>query len=90
MTSDLTTLKNIGPTSAAWLCEAGITSCAELERVGAVMAYLIVRHHRPGVHSLLLFALHGALTDTHWASLDPATKARLRAEAAAPLHVGTD
>lgn len=88
MTTDLVTLKNIGPASAAWLCEAGITSRAELERVGPVMAYLIVRHHRPGVNVLLLFALHGALTATHWAAIDAETKARLRAEAAEGLRVG--
>lgn len=88
MLSDLEAMKNLGPTSVAWLCDAGITSRSELERVGAVMAYLIVRHHRPGVNALLLFALHGALTDTHWASLEPETKARLRAEAAEPLQIG--
>lgn len=86
--SDLGSLKNLGPMSVGWLCEAGITSRAELERIGAVMAYLIVRHRRPNVNALLLFALHGALTDTHWAEIDPAAKAQLRAEAAEPLQVG--
>ena len=86
--TDLETLKNIGPTSAEWLWDAGITSRAELERVGAVMAYLIVRHHRPGVNALLLFALHGALTDTHWAAIDDDAKVNLRAEADRGLQVG--
>ncbi|MEP0547380.1 MAG: TfoX/Sxy family protein [Rhodothermales bacterium] len=87
-TSDLGTLKNLGPTSVGWLCACGITSAAELRRVGAVMAYRIVRHRFPATNALLLFALHGALTDTHWNALHPATKARLRAEAAGDLVVG--
>ena len=87
-TSDLGTLKNLGPASADWLCACGITSAAELKRVGAVMAYRIVRHRFPTTNALLLFALHGALADTHWNALDPAAKAQLRAEAEGPLTVG--
>ncbi|MDX1530295.1 MAG: TfoX/Sxy family protein [Rhodothermales bacterium] len=84
---DLLRLKNLGPQSVAWLVEAGIETRAELERAGAVLAYKIVQHRRPGVNVLLLYALHGALAGEHWASLSPATKARLKAEAAAPLEV---
>jgi len=86
--SDLTTLKNLGPKSVGWLCDCGITSQAELRRIGAVMAYKIVRHRYPKANALLLFALHGALTNTHWNGLDPATKARLRDEAEGALRVG--
>ncbi len=52
------------------------------------MAYRIVRHRYPGTNALLLFALHGALTDTHWNGLGPATKSRLQAEAEGELRVG--
>ncbi len=86
--SDLASLKNLGPKSAEWLGACGITSAAELRRVGAAMAYRIVRHRYPEANALLLFALHGALTDMHWNDLDPATKAQLRAEAEGPLAVG--
>lgn len=87
-TSDLGALKNLGPTSVEQLCACGITSAAELRRVGAVLAYRIVQHRFPRTNALLLFALHGALTDTHWNGLDPAAKARLRDEAAGDLMIG--
>lgn len=85
--SDLAALKNLGPKSVAWLCACGITSQAELRRVGAVMAYKIVRHRYPEANALLLFALHGALTGSHWNGLAPATKARLRDESDGELRV---
>ena len=85
--ASLADLKNLGPVSCRWLEEAGIATPGELRRVGAVMAYQIVRHRRPEANALLLYALHGALTDTHWSSLSPAVRARLRAEAAVPLQV---
>ncbi len=82
-------LKNIGPVSAGRLTELGCRTRADLEAMGAVMAYKILKHHHPGDVSLnLLYALHGALTDTHWAALPPEVKARLKAEAEAPLTIG--
>ena len=85
--SDLGTLKNLGPTSVGRLCACGITTAEELRRVGVVMAYRIVRHRFPHTNALLLYALHGALTDTHWNGLAPATKERLRAEAEGDLTI---
>ncbi len=80
-------LKNIGPVSAGWLLEIGCRTRADLEAMGAVMAYKILKHHPPGDVTLnLLYALHGALTDTHWTGLSPDVKARL--EAAGPMTVG--
>ncbi len=82
-------LKNIGPVSAGWLAELGCRTRADLEAMGAEMAYKILKHHHPrDVNLNLLYALHGALTDTHWAALPPEVKARLKAEAAAPLTIG--
>ena len=80
-------LKNIGPLSAEWLCEAGIETREALEDLGAVMAYKIVKHHQPAATVHLLYALHGALLDVPWYELAPEDKARLREEAAAPLVV---
>ncbi|MEM8557852.1 MAG: TfoX/Sxy family protein [Bacteroidota bacterium] len=85
--SDLTTLRNLGPASARMLREAGIDNRAELERLGAVLAYKIVRHQRPGVSLNLLWALWGALHDRDWRSLSANEKATLRAEVDEPLQV---
>ncbi|MEL7361501.1 MAG: TfoX/Sxy family protein [Bacteroidota bacterium] len=85
--SDLISLRNLGLTSAQMLMEVGIDSRTELERLGAAMAFQIVRHRRPDVSLNLLWALHGALTDRDWRSLSADEKARLRAEVAVPLRV---
>lgn len=69
------------------LAEVGIDSRAELERLGAEMAFQIVRHRRPAVSLNLLWALHGALTDQDWRSLAADEKARLRDKVAVPLRV---
>lgn len=86
--SELERLKNLGPTSAAWLNDIGIHTRDDLERMGAVLAYKIVRHRRKrDANVLLLYALEGALRDIPWTDLSPADKARLKAEAAEPLDI---
>jgi DNA transformation protein len=71
-------LPNLGPTSAAWLAEAGIRTLHDLTQVGVVAAYLMVRQRRPEATLNLLYALHGAVTRTSWAKLSAATKADLK------------
>ena len=73
-------LLNLGPTSSQWLREAGIDSYDDLERLGAVQAYLAVREARPGASLHLLYALEGALLDVRWDHLPDEIKARLRRE----------
>lgn len=73
-------LFNLGPTSSAWLREAGITSYDDLERLGAAQAYLAVREQRPTASLNLLYALEGALLDVRWDHLPEDVRARLRRE----------
>lgn len=79
--SPVAALKNIGPCTAAWLHEIGIHTRADLERIGAVMAYRICKHRRKGINRLLLYALQGALDERHYASYTAEEKARLTDEA---------
>ena len=83
MTSDIPIeyLRNLGPTSAAWLEELGIDSKADLQRFGSVVAYRLVRQRRGRCSLNLLWALEGALTGTDWRELPVDTKERLRREA---------
>lgn len=81
-------LKNIGETTAQWLHAAGIHTKADLEEIGAVMAYKVLQHQRPQkVNSLLLYALQGALMDVHWNALPPTLKDQLKRDAKGPLTV---
>ncbi len=83
MTPDLPieSLRNLGPKSGQWLREAGITTIAELERLGPVVAFRLVKQHQPKASLNLLWAMAAGLRGTDWRELSEATKKRLRKEA---------
>lgn len=86
MKSDLLTLKNLGNTSVNWLRAVGIGNYDELKRCGAVQAYNKIRRRGFRVSKVLLYALHGALVDSHWNDLEPDLKVRLVEEADAMIE----
>jgi DNA transformation protein len=71
-------LRNLGPASAHWLQEIGVHTKADLERMGPVLIYRLVKERQPKASLNLLWALQGALADTDWRELSDATKERLR------------
>jgi DNA transformation protein len=72
-------LLNLGPVSAGWLAEVGITTRGDLERVGPVEAYRRVKAARPrDVTLVMLWALAGALVEVDYRALPPGLKERLR------------
>lgn len=48
------------------LARAGITTLAQLRKLGAVRAYLQVKRADAGASLNLLWALQGVLTGRHW------------------------
>ena len=81
MANDLLELKNLGNTSIHWLRTIGVHSQQDLKEKGAVAAYTEIKQRGIRVSKVLLYALHGAMTDTHWTELDDGTKQRLVEEA---------
>lgn len=82
MARPLHLLTNLGAVSARRLTEAGIADDAALRALGPVAAYRRVKHAFPRQTSLnLLYALEGALTETHWQRIPERRKAQLRREA---------
>lgn len=77
MPSDLMELKNLGNTSINWLRSIGVQNQQDLVNMGAVNAYNEIKQRGIRVSKVLLYALHGAMTDTHWNDLDSDTKKRL-------------
>ena len=71
-------LLNLGPTSAAWLREAGVATPEDLARLGSVEAFLLVAERQPGTTLHLLYALEGALQDVRWDRLPAEVRADLR------------
>jgi hypothetical protein len=78
-------LRNIGPKSAAWLRQVGLRTLDDLAAVGPVDAYMRVRRagFRPGLN--LLYAIEGALNDTHWQEVPDARRVELVAAAEAAI-----
>ena len=77
---DLADLLNLGEKSAQVLREAGIGTVQELNELGAVEAYLRIKRQGVAVSLNMLYAIEGALTNTHWNKLDPATREALLME----------
>ena len=59
-------LPGLGPRSETMLAGAGITSVAQLRRLGSVRAYLKVKATGANASLNLLWALEGALTGLPW------------------------
>ncbi len=77
-------LKNIGPKSGELLRAVGITTYGELAAVGTLESWRRVRAVAPyRVSTNWLFAIEGALTDTHWNRLPQPVMDELRAAAKA-------
>ena len=73
-------LRNLGPTSASWLREVGITTIAELRRLGPVLAYRLVKQKQLTASLNLLWALAAGILDRDWRELSEEEKEKLRAE----------
>ena len=72
-------LRNLGPTSAAWLREVGVHTRSDLERLGPVVAYRLVKQKQPNTSLNLLWAMAAALSDEDIGDLSEEQKANLRA-----------
>lgn len=70
-------LRNLGPTSAAWLRDVGIQTKADVEDLGPAVAYQMVRSRQPSVSLNLLWSMAAALMDKDWRELSEAEKAKL-------------
>ena len=78
-------LRNLGPRTQQQLRAVGIETVAALRRIGPVEAYLRLKAREPRrVTLVMLYALYGALTGTHWNALPAAVKAALKSAAVSP------
>ncbi|MDD7805801.1 MAG: TfoX/Sxy family protein [Endozoicomonas sp. (ex Botrylloides leachii)] len=77
MSNDLIGLKNLGKTSVQWLNAVGIKTPDQLRANGSVATYCKVRDRGFKVSKVLLYALEGALINTHWNELSSDYKTQL-------------
>jgi TfoX C-terminal domain len=71
-------MRNLGPKSEAMLAKIGVNSSFDLEHLGAVEAFKRLQASEEKVSLLMLYAMHGALTDQAWEMLPPDEKQALK------------
>ncbi len=75
-------LPNLGPTSTGWLNAIGVHTRRDLEKIGAVEAYAMLKAHGYRASLNLVYAIEGALTGRDWNRLPAKRKAQLKTAAA--------
>ncbi|QYJ74155.1 TfoX/Sxy family protein [Shewanella sp. FJAT-52076] len=68
---------NLGPRSAAWLSEIGLSSLEDLRELGSIEVMLRLKHAGIPVSLNLLYALEGALEGRHWQDVKRERKGEL-------------
>lgn len=66
MSTKISQLMNLGPRSEEMLLSAGIQSVSQLEKLGAVAAFVAVKRAGGKPSLNLLWALEAALTNRDW------------------------
>ncbi len=83
---DLSDLPNLGPIVIAELARVGITTPAQLRRVGRVGAAVKLARAGIDVCSSKLSGLEGAIRGVRWHSIPAGERAELRKQFEARLH----
>lgn len=73
-------LRNLGSESAGWLRDVGVRTITDLEALGPVEAYHLVKQRQPDTSLNLLWALAAGLAGRDWQTLSDEEKKRLLAE----------
>jgi len=82
-------LKNLGPKSQSWLNAIGVHDRTDLQTVGPVAAYTILKQHGYPVSLNLLYAMQAAVLNIHWTALPERQKAQLK-NSVAPVAKKSD
>jgi DNA-3-methyladenine glycosylase I len=83
--STLNQLLNLGPTSTGWLNTIGVHNRRDLEKLGAVDTYVMLKANGYPASLNLVYAIDGALTGRDWKHLPAKRKTQLKAAAADAL-----
>lgn len=77
---NLSNLPNLGPKSQQMLAQAGIHTLEQLRELGAVSAYLKIKHATTNVSLNMLWAIEGVLTERDWHEVAREDRLRLLLE----------
>lgn len=65
----LESLRNLGPKSAAVLARVGLRTREDLQRLGGVGAYQLLKDNQISVSKNMAYAIEGALMEVDWRAL---------------------
>jgi len=74
-------MRNIGPVSGQWLKDIGIETVEDIQKQGIANIYVQLKLEGKNVNRAMMWALWGAVNDTHWTQTPEAEKDRRTAEA---------
>ena len=69
------------------LDDIGVHTLSDLDEMGAVFTYRVLKHRFKDVTIVMLYALAATLKDIHWLDLTEEDKNRLRAESQDDLGI---
>ncbi len=78
--SELKKLKNLGDVSVKMLNSVDIFTKADLEKLGAVNVYHILKAQGYEASSIMVYALYGAINNLHWNEIPDSVKKELKKE----------
>lgn len=78
MEDELAGLKNLGPESSKWLRKVGLYSKADLEKIGPLKAYALLREAGFPASLNLVYALQAMFMDLHWQKLPTEVRDELK------------
>lgn len=78
MKNTIENLKNLGPKTAGWLREIGVVNREDVERLGSVEIYRLLKGRGYNVSLNLVWAIEAMLRDMNWRSLPTSIKAELK------------
>lgn len=71
-------LPNLGPKTETWLNTVGIFSREDVERIGSVEIYRLLRANGFPASLNLVYAIEAMIIGEHWTKLPPSLKTELR------------
>lgn len=78
MTEKISNLKNLGKKSELWLNEIGVFSREDVEKIGSIEIYRLLKQRGLPVSLNLIYAIEAMLLDEHWRQLPQNLKAELK------------
>jgi len=76
--SEISSLKNLGGKTEEWLNEIGIYDRQELETLGSIAIYRMLKEHGHNVTLNLVYGIEAALLGIDWRELPRDLKAELK------------